>query len=208
MSKISMETCVAEMNRAALNRKAALQIELAVGLAVFMTSDEPKTTLCEVYANAGYQCLLPSGIDYKTVNRRINATAELFRFLTADRLGKWVGRHSEDKMIAAIVLGIEPYEIVGIADVQRLSLPMMTRVSAHNRTIVQPHAAVLKGPTTGQDGIREMFRRASDQEPGRRVATEHLTLIVPEVITAAELVEMASGLLNLAKEKRAELLTN
>lgn len=206
MSKISMETCVAEMTRAALNRKAALQIELAVGLAVFLTAEDPKVTLCEVYANAGYQCLLPSGIDYKTVNRRINATGDLFKFVTADRIGKWTGKHSEDKMIAAIVLGLEPYEIVGIADVQRLQLPLKTKVGAYTRAA--PHTGILKGPTTGQDGIKEMFRRASDQAPGVRVATEHLTLIIPEGITSAELVEMASSLLNLAKEKRKELLTN
>lgn len=208
MSKISMETCVAEMNKAAMNRKAALQIELAVGLAVFLTAKDPKATLCDVYANAGYQCLLPSGIDYKTVNRRINATGEFFKFLTVERIAKWAGKHSEGQIIAAIALGLEPYEIVGIADVQRLSLPTTVHVAPHQRSRVQPHGGILKGPTTGQDGVRDMFRRGSDKVIGEKISTEHLTLTVPENATRGELIEMAIRLMALAKEKQQGLLTN
>ncbi len=207
MIAITMETCVAEMNRASLNRKAALQIELAVGLAVFLTASDPKVTLCEVYANAGYQCLLPSGMDYKTVNRRINATGELFKFLTVDKLKKWVGRNHEADMITALVLGLEPYSIVAMSDVQRLAYPLVTKVAAHTRTRVERHLPVLEGPATGHNGVIEQFRRASDK-PGTLIMTEHIHLTIPVGITTAELIELSTKLLALAKERRGELLTS
>lgn len=63
----------------------ALTIELSVGLFMYMQkADAEKVTLdakralTGIYAKAGYACETPAGEDYKTVNRRVNVTSDLF----------------------------------------------------------------------------------------------------------------------------------
>lgn len=206
MSKISVATCVAELNRANLNRRLALQTELAVGLAVFLsTDDEPKQILREVYASSGYACLYTSDIDYKTINRRINVVAELYKFLTRAKLSRWVGKHTEADMIRALEIGLGPYEIYGVRDIERLcqSTPR-AYVKAHTRgeTVVNGAPDLLAGPTTGQDSVSEMFRRASDRiaEGAHRIETEHIAVTVPAEATRDEIVTLAKKLLELAEE--------
>lgn len=199
--KLSIETCISALTRALLNRRTAFQLELAVGLAVFLTQGgagrDGRVMLCEVYAAAGYQCTSVTGIDYKTINRRINATATLYERLA---VAKWAGKHVEGDLIQAICIGVAAYEFYGVADVQRFCQVDPTPPVQGEPLRVTPNPAIL----TGQSKVIEQFRRAADK-PGRHVETSHLTVTIPDGTPRNELIELARKLLELADAK--ELLT-
>lgn len=80
---------------AALSRRAALQVELAVGMIHFDQEDDGteaagKARLKEVYNNAGYQCMTKKDPDYITVNRRLNACAGLYDKFGSSLVSGWV----------------------------------------------------------------------------------------------------------------------
>jgi hypothetical protein len=219
MNKLSMTTCVSALNGAAMSRKAAFQVELAVGLAVFMVAGEvskdSKSELCEAYASAGYQCIDSDGVDYKTVNRRINVTADLFNVLTLKTVKKWAGRNEETTLIDAIVEGLKPYELLNVSDVQRYCEPPATKHAANDdraQTAVKPDTSILQGPsptpapseTNGHTRVINMFRRAADQleKEGHKVQTEHLALIIPKTVDRDELIAMATQLLALVDQMK------
>lgn len=217
MTKFSIETCVAALNRAAMNRKAAFQIELASGLAVFLVNDgttkEAKTVLCSAYASAGYQCLTPQDMDYKTINRRVNVTADLFNTLRVDKVKRWAGRHNDQHLIDALVSGLQPYELYGVRDVERLCKPPAPKVEHNNAPVsVAPATGILLGPVTngtpsGQKKVADMFRYAAAEvaKGAKHIETEHLAIMIPDAVTSDELVQMAARLLSLAEERTMAL---
>lgn len=80
---------------AALSRRAALQIELAVSLIHFTqesggTDTIGKAALKNVYNDAGYICIAKADRDYKTVNRRLNAMAKLFDKFGSALVYSWI----------------------------------------------------------------------------------------------------------------------
>lgn len=217
MSNITVEVCIKALSNAAMSRRAALQTELAVGLAIFLTQGgtekAARTMLVEAYASAGNACLSPADDDYKTVNRRINATADLFNKIGMRAIKKWAGKHDDDQLIAAMVEGLRPYELWTVYDVQRYAStrPDTTVDSTPAPTAapsgVKPHTAILTGPqsnATGQEKIVGMFRRAADQvaKGADHIETEHLALMVPKDVDVDELVSMAQKILAMAAARR------
>lgn len=211
MSTLSISTCVTALNGAALSRKAAFQIELAVGLAVFLVEGDAnknaKSQLCEAYAAAGYQCLTTDDVDYKTVNRRINVTADLFNVVTVRTVKKWVGKSNENEMLDAIVKGLQPYELQNVSDVQRYCEPpkprhVFTAIKSPVTTI-KPNAEILQGPAaTGVKPANDMLRRATDEKDATQLKTEHISVVVPKSADREELVKLARLLLDMADEMR------
>lgn len=207
--KLSIETCVTALNSAAMNRRAAVQLELTVGLAVFHAhggaGKEARQALNEAYAAAGYRCLQATEMDYKTINRRINAAADLYENLP---VAKWAGKHGEDAMLQSIHTGLVPYEFFTIADVLRFCTPPAKEGAPVK---AQPHQTILSPSsnpgTTGQDKVIAQFRRAADQvaHGARHVETPHLAITIPKDTSPEEMIEMAMKLLELAKAK--DLLT-
>lgn len=208
--KLSIETCVQALNNAALNRKAAMQLELSVSLGVFLVhggaSKEAKQALTETYAAAGYRCIRANEMDYKTVNRRVNAAALLYENLPVT---KWAGKHGEGALLQSIHMGLSPYEFYTISDVLRFCTPAAKPTGP--KVEAEPHGTILTPTphqrTTGQDKVIAQFRRAADQvaKGARHIETPHLALMIPEGTTPEEMIEMAMKLLELAKAK--DLLT-
>ena len=210
---LTLDTCTAALSCAASNHKAAIQLELAVSLAVFHmnggTSREARSVLNGVYASAGWQCSHFTDTDYKTVNRRINAAASLYEKVP---VGKWVGHLAEMEVIKAICEGLAPYELYTIQDVLRYAAPHKVQAA---RSAVNPAVDILSGPATngsnhtGQERIMQEFRRAGDRLRAdmRRVSTKHLSLDVPKDVSHEEIMEFAAMLLSLAKDDQKELLT-
>lgn len=209
MSTLSMSTCVEMINAAAMSKIAAFQIELSVGLAVFqnygLVDRTSKNTLCDIYQSSGYQCVRPHDSDYKTVNRRINATAELFVKFGPSNIAKWVKSADEKAYILAISEGIQQYDLYSPADVYRFCRP-----AKEPATLVQvsPHQTILAGPTTGHDKVVQLFRRAADlaAKGANHIETENLALVIPKTATRDELVEMAMRILELAESMKKELI--
>lgn len=208
---LTIETCTTALRASATNYKAAIQLELAVGLAVFHmhggTNREARSMLVAAYAATGWECTRITETDYKTVNRRINATAALYEKVP---VAKWVGQLTEMDVIQAICFGLEPYELYTIQDVLRFSSPDR----AQRRIQVKPSHDILTGPQptenhSGQHKVMQQFRRASDQvgEGVTTVATDHMSLVIPEGTPREELIELAMQIMALAKNNEKELLT-
>lgn len=207
---LTLDTCTTALHAAAINHKAAIQLELAVGLAVFHmykgTNKDARKMLVQAYALAGWQCQKFADPDYKTVNRRINATASLYEKVP---VAKWIGHLKEMDIIQAICAGLEPYQLYTMQDVLRYASPH--RVNERKVTVAPAHD-VLSGPTeasrTGQERVMQQFRRASDHvgEGAKSLATAHISIIIPKDASRDEMVELAYQLLALAKEENAEKL--
>jgi hypothetical protein len=209
---LTLDTCTSALTAAAINHKAAIQLELAVGLAVFHlykgTNKDARKMLVQAYALAGWQCQKFADPDYKTVNRRINATASLYEKVP---VAKWVGHLQEMDIIQAICDGLEPFQLYTIQDVLRYAAPHRIQ---DKKLAVAPAHDLLSGPAvsnhTGQERIMQQFRRASDHvdEGARVLATDHISVVIPKETSRAEVLELARQLLLLAEEnKEKELLT-
>lgn len=204
---LSIDTCADALTHAAMNRKAAIQIELAVGLAVFQmhksTSKDARAMLVDAYAAAGYRCVHISEMDYKTVNRRINATAALYEKIP---VAKWVGKLNDSDALKAICEGLAPYELYTVQDVLRYAAPQKVQSLVR----VRPAADVLSIPNnhTGQQKVQDQMRRLNDQaRAGITISTEHLSILVPKDTPRTELIELAQQLLALAEKDIKQLLT-
>ena len=86
---------------AALSRRAALQIELAVSLVHFTqetggTDTTGKANMKAVYHGAGYLCMAKSDRDYKTVNRRLNAMAKAFDKIGSSVVYSWMEKGGKE----------------------------------------------------------------------------------------------------------------
>lgn len=100
---------------AALSRRAALQIEMAVSLIHFTqenggTDSTGKANLKAVYHGAGYTCLTKADRDYKTVNRRLNAMAKLFDKIGSSLVHSWIEEQTDtEAMINTVVAQLAAY---------------------------------------------------------------------------------------------------
>ena len=203
MTTLSIETCVSALSNAALSRKLALQIEIAVSFGIFTVAGnsdrEARQTLCDAYATAGYQCLTADDIDYKTVNRRVNATADLFNAISLRTVRKWIGHNCEQSMLAAIVEGLRPYEIQSIADAQRYCLPPpAVNTDTSVPVAVKPHHSVLH---IGQKKVLGLFQRGAVN-----IQTSHLMLTVPNDTNKAELLDMVAKILSMVEKMNVEII--
>ncbi len=207
MSKLSIEVCVKALNAAALNRKQAFQVEMAVGLAIFHinkgTTKDARAMLTQAYSAAGYQCVKVADIDYKTINRRVNTSADLYNTLKGEKVARWAGRHGDESLIDTLVSGLQPYELYGVRDVERFCEPPAPRQAKRGEIVVKPATDIVAGPPTGQANVLQMFRRAAAEvaKGATHIETEHLAMMVPDAATGAELMEMAHRLLSLAEQR-------
>lgn len=200
---LSVMTCVELLTQAGLSRRLALQNELGVGLGLFYesgkVSKESKDMLNQCYARSGYDCSETSGADYKTVNRRINATAELFRKVGFDQIRTWVGSMVERDLVFAMVQGIKPLELKSIDSVLTfVGKPRLPAIAAPK---------VEEEPKAGEEGGEAPKEETKVEEPPpapdpvvQRVNTAHTKLEIHEGATREELMDLVAKLLRLAKK--------
>lgn len=175
MNRSNIKAYVTALNSAVLNRRTALQTELAVGFAVILESGPSRrlarAQIIEVYAGAGYKCREPSDLDYKTINRRISASFALFDFMGEKDIREWTKDLSRGPLISAIVEKLVPLKLTTINEVLQICLTE------------KPAGASTRG-----------------RRPGIHIDTQHLHLVVPPTTTREELLEAAAKLMHLANE--------
>lgn len=185
MISISSESCVLALNSAALNRRRAIQLELGVGLAVYAaegsTDKQAKSILCEAYSGAGYDCLDDTGRDYKTVNRRLNASARLFNKMGPGVVLAWIGRHRDSRAIELLADEMELLGFQFISDVLDY---------CDDKPIIKRKSVVKM----------QMNRRSEDREYAYRIETPHIKVGIPEEVTVSELISAAKKLFTLADQ--------
>lgn len=175
---------------AALHRRAAILIELSVGLCIahdFITSEaEARAMLVNVYASAGYNCLAPDGHDYKTINRRVNISFLLFNKIGADAVGAALGNLPGHRRIEAIQAMLAPLALNSMDDV----LAYCGRPRANGT----PHHHVPVALT----------RRAADNPETIHVATKHIDVPVPPTATHSEIMELVVKLVAIAQKRNGK----
>lgn len=182
------EVYLACLSNSVLHRRAALQIELAVGLCIAHDfAEDPaqgRVTLVQVYASAGYDCLKPDGRDYKTINRRVNSSFLLFDKIGDPAIKRAVRGKSGHRLVEAVQSLLEPLQLYTMDDV--LTYCGRSR-AGQARTQVVAHE---RGATPA--------RRAADHPDVVHVRTEHLDVPVPPTVTRAELMQLVAELIKMA----------
>lgn len=175
------------ISNAVLHRRAALQLEIAVGLCVAHDAMEDtalgRVMLTNVYASAGYHCISSDGADYKTINRRVNAAFLLFAKIGDAAVARAVRGNVGHRRIEAVQAMIEPLRLNSIDDV--LAFCGRPRPS-QTRAIAPP------GPAA------TLARRAIDKPGVVHIKTAHVDLPLPPETTRVEIMEIVAELLKIA----------
>lgn len=175
MNKTNIKAYAQIIAKSALNRQLALQCELAVGFAVLLESSPSRrlarAQLQKIYADAGYQCAEPSGIDWKTINHRIRGSVMLYDFLGEADIREWAGDLQKQPLIDALIKKIEPLKLKTLNELM----------------------VVCKG-------ARERTASTGGRKPGVRFDTAHMHVTVPTSAQPEELLEIAGKLMTLAQE--------
>lgn len=181
------EVYLACLSNAVLHRRAAIQIELAVGLCVAHDLvDDPaqgRVALTNVYASAGYDCLKPDGRDYKTINRRVNNAFLLFDKLGNEAVARAVRGTAGHRRIEAVQGMLEPLQLYTMDDV----LAFCGR----------PRASQARQPAAPAEPAT-LARRAVDKPGVVHVKTEHIDVPLPPETTRAEIMQLVHELLQIA----------
>lgn len=175
MNRLNVKAYTTAITNAALNRRRALQVELAVGFAVILESGEnqklARVQLTEIYATVGYKCRASDDIDYKTIYRRITAAFTLYLFLGEAEIKSWAGNLSRGPLIDALIAGIEPLKLTTVNEVLEAC----------------------------KDAKHKEEGSARGRRPGVHIDTAHLHIVVPPTATKEELLEAASRLMKMAE---------
>lgn len=182
--KISRTILINQLGAAAVNRRAAFLVEMAVGMAVYAqhgrTGKVPRAELYGLYGAVGYDCVAADGTDYRTVHRRIAAAGHLFQHTGADTIETWCAGRTGADAVRAIVAQIEHLDIATVNGV----LAMVGR-------------PVRPAPTE-PDG-KPPRRRAEDR--GERLDVGHAHVVLEEGVTRDEIMDLAAQLIELAKAR-------
>jgi hypothetical protein len=191
MHDLSFNTCVKTLSGITISRQGLLQLELAVGLAVFLdfgvADRAAKTMLQEVYSKAGYDCADSAAPHYKTVNRRIQASAALFGKISLEVLNHWVDGKKEGKLLQAIAQEIVEFGFKSMDDV----LDHVGRASNRGPAVEGQEVGVAEA---GSGTRGRKANTAFDIQVGDDVVV-HL----PRKLTEANLVELATKIMALAQ---------
>lgn len=204
---LSLITCVRTLTQITISRRGLLNLEMAVGLAIFLDAGKAdkasKGMLAEVYAKAGYDCAKSDGKDYKTVNRRIGASSALFGKLGLEVINHWAADRGETKLLQALAQRLVELNFSSLDDV----LDYAGRVS--NRTAKKEEKDAKPGTKGGKPAHAETSAGGGSVvsvktpwnievgEPGKEVV-----ISLPPTLTEGQLVELASKILALAETVR------
>ncbi len=175
---LSFNTCVKTLSNVTISRRGLLNLELSVGLAVFLDAGianrGSKNMLSEIYQKAGYDCGSSTGKDYKTVNRRIQTSAGLFGKLGLEVINHWASDHKESALLKGFA-----HELAGM--------------NFNSLDDVNDYVGRTSNRTPGKGG-KEKPKSVFD------IDLDGVVIRIPKVLTEAQLVELASRIMTLAEE--------
>jgi hypothetical protein len=174
MNKTHIRAYTKALVEAAMHKQTALEIELAVGLAVMHECAPSKRlgreTLLTIYGGAGWTCAQPGDLDWRAVNRRITAVVALYGKYMAKDVAELAETHKTTELVAALRPAIAALKVKSVNEVL---------------------LACDKIPTP---------RKAAPVE-GHRIDAGHLHMIIPKSATREDLLAMATKLMEMAMTK-------
>lgn len=205
---VTTASCVKALEKAIGFGRSALYIEVSVALAMFSSSStgadrSTKRVVMDVYAQAGFE-VATTGRDYKTVNRRINASAALYDKLGSEaiaqamhglREGKAIESlcnylaetHKFDSINAVLEFVGKPVEQTNTSEVR--AARSNKEAAAANAEAVSINARIEK---------RQAERQAELLDDGIIVSAGILSIVIPRTCTAEEVRAMATKLTEFA----------
>lgn len=223
LSSVSTATFISAITNATMSYKYALQLELATGLVLFAEAGEAnrdsKRALQQVYISAGYDCADQYKQDYKTIRRRIDASATLFDWMEIDTILKLIDNRAEMNAIMAVVQHLEQYNLKGINSVLALcGKPVILKRekpadgddnkqpkgeakkthSVKEYQQKQKEASASNAPANEKEGQQASSREQQAAEGTRFLNTEHIRVEIAASATKAELMDIAMKMLAIA----------
>lgn len=201
----------------------ALQLELAVGLAVFAAKADAskvdlqaKRALREVYEKAGYACKTPVGEDYKTVARRVSVAADLYQFLGGrEVIVEWVEGVPTKQQVNKIAEHLKEYNFTGINSVLAyIGKPVQIKRTRDEEGQSEPIKADLKAgmPTLSASDTDRLVadavqahidaRKLAEAQgipPGRIFQKGEMVVAIPFEAKYDDVVALAMELMTFAK---------
>lgn len=180
MQKTQLKTYANHVRSALVNRREALQIELAVMFAVTLDCDGNKRLAREaIYSvwdsTASYQCAKPGDRDWKSVGRSINAAFALWDFTTRETVDQWADGKKHGDLISSFAHHIAEYKLATVNEV----LTICEKVKAPTSRVARPENAP-KGSHV--------------------IDSEHIHVVAKPGTTADELMQVINELMQYANE--------
>lgn len=169
MNKTQLRAYTKALAESVSHRAVALEIELAVGLAVMHECAPSKRlgreTLLTIYNGAGWNCSGPGTLDWRAVNRRITASIALYDFCESD-----VTTLAESTKGSELVDALRPM-------IKALKVKSINEVLLATDRVRPP-----KKPT----------------EPhGTRIDAGHIHIVIPDNATRQDLLDLATKLMTI-----------
>lgn len=217
MPKTNEKVLVDSLLSAISFHRDALELEMAVSLLFFGAKGETnsvslktKKALREIYQRAGYDCVEVSGEDYKTVNRRINVSADFFVFVGgSETLIDWLEDATPSKQINKIVEELKGYNFSGVSAVQAYIGKTPGTVRGPNKA-KEEKTAEQKEAESVRDEVAQMLnqtvaiRREAESKgipEGRIITSGPLTLAIPFEASYDDVMGMARNLMHFANQQ-------
>lgn len=187
VSKTIENAWVSALTRAKGAHKDALAIEVSVGLALYAQKGasekvglDAKRALMGAYADAGFACRVHTDEDYKNINRRINAMADLYVKLDGRQtITDWIDGAAPKDQVEAILGHVVKFGFEGINSILHYVGKVGTRKRPRNGV-----ATKTAGATPQTDADKDMAKmtgaavdqRRQDEAVGHRRAIDKLPL--------------------------------
>lgn len=174
MNKTHIRAYTKCLVESAMHRATALEIELAVGLAVMHETQPSKRlgreTLLTIYNGAGFQCDAPGALDWRAVNRRITATIALYDAYLVTDVAALAEKHKTTDLVEALRPMIKALKLKSVNEV-----------------------------LLACDKVRAPRKASSGQHvEGVRIEAGHLHFTVPASATREDMLAAATKLMEMA----------
>lgn len=167
---VSKSTCIAQITAAAVNRRVAFLVEMAVGMTVYATHGKvnkaSRADLYDIYRAAGYDCATADGADYRTVHRRATASATLFEHATLQSIEQWADGQHGAGVVRAITENISHLDVATIRGVLALAdktpaaeLPELGAPAPEKTRIELGHIHVVIDDGATPDELKALVRK-------------------------------------------------
>jgi hypothetical protein len=220
-STVTPDSCVRALEKSLGFGKSALRIEVGVALAIFASSSTgadlaTKRRVMEIYQLAGYE-VENRGKDYKTVHRRMKASADLYNMVGRDAVLTAMRGLRDAKAIDSLTqhLGNEYkfdsinslLEFVG-KPVAQTNTPEVRAARAAKELAElnnQTHSLSIGERMEARQAERQ--KQLAEDSDGIIVSAGKLSLVVPRDITPDEVMAMVAKLTDFADRLKAEIGT-
>jgi hypothetical protein len=175
MNKTHIRAYTKAMHEVGVHTATALEIELAIGLAVMHETSPSKRlgreTLLTIYAGAGWQCDKPGALDWRKVNRHITASIALYDKFMENDVAELATKHKAGELVDAL-------------------RPMIKALKVKSVNEVLLACEKVRPP-----------RKPTPHVEGQRIDAGHLHLVVPKSATREDMLALATKLMELAMTK-------